>query len=143
MYNLYDDIILLREGRIVYHGPREALPPYMAGIGFAPPSVAPTLSLTREASASASAAQEDVADWLLSVITHPHGAYLKAKAAATAASLASAGPSSSKVRPLALEIALTSASHPVDTSPCLHSSEMIRPSPPPRTRLPRMELCRL
>lgn len=95
VYNLYDDVILLREGRIVYHGPREALPPYMAGIGFEPPAAplpapgqavrstsdgdAPALPAPGQAGRATSdgeapapapaPAQEDVADWLLSVIT--------------------------------------------------------------------------
>ena len=91
VYNLYDDIVLLREGRIVYHGPREALPPYMAGIGFPPPVSVPALLPALGTSAAPEQEEEgegkeDVADWLLSVITHPHGAYLKAKAAAAAAS---------------------------------------------------------
>lgn len=87
MYALYDDVLLLREGRVVFHGPREAVPAYMAGIGFPPPSPA--------MGAPGAAAEEDVADWLLSVITHPHGAHAKARAAADAAALLSAGLSSS------------------------------------------------
>jgi hypothetical protein len=78
------DIILMREGRIVYHGPRTALPPYMAGIGF-PPPLPPPAAATRASSegggAPAEVAGEDTADWLLSVITHPHTALLKAQAA--------------------------------------------------------------
>ena len=111
VYALYDDVILLREGRIVYHGPREALPPYMAGIGFPPPiappapiALPPAGTATRAASdgtsaESAAPPQEDVADWLLSVITHPHGAHMKAKAsaAAAAASLRLGGASSGMV----------------------------------------------
>ena len=36
--DLFDDILLLREGATVYHGPRESLVQYMQGIGFFPPS---------------------------------------------------------------------------------------------------------
>jgi len=36
--DLFDDILLLREGATVYHGPRESLVQYLQGIGFFPPS---------------------------------------------------------------------------------------------------------
>ena len=35
-FNLFDDIILLREGTTVYHGARDALPHYLAARGFVP-----------------------------------------------------------------------------------------------------------
>ncbi len=33
-FNLFDDIILMREGRVVYHGPRTDLPAYLTTLGF-------------------------------------------------------------------------------------------------------------
>lgn len=38
VYALYDNVLLLREGRVVFHGPRGALPAYLAGIGHPPRS---------------------------------------------------------------------------------------------------------
>lgn len=38
VFDLFDDVILLREGRIIYHGPRDALPRYLAGQGFSLPA---------------------------------------------------------------------------------------------------------
>ena len=36
-YALFDEVLLMREGAVVYHGPRASLPGYLAGLGFAPP----------------------------------------------------------------------------------------------------------
>jgi hypothetical protein len=37
---LFDDVVLLREGAVVYHGPLPCLPEYLRGLGFLPPVVA-------------------------------------------------------------------------------------------------------
>jgi ABC-type multidrug transport system ATPase subunit/ABC-type multidrug transport system permease subunit len=37
--DLFDDIILMREGAIVYHGARKALPAYLISIGYKPPTL--------------------------------------------------------------------------------------------------------
>ena len=37
VYSLFDDIVLLREGAVVYHGPTAELPAYLRGLGFRPP----------------------------------------------------------------------------------------------------------
>jgi ABC-type multidrug transport system ATPase subunit len=37
VYELFDDVLLLSNGRIVYHGPRVAVEPYFASLGFVPP----------------------------------------------------------------------------------------------------------
>jgi hypothetical protein len=34
---LFDEVVLLREGRLVYHGGREGLPAYLRALGFRPP----------------------------------------------------------------------------------------------------------
>ena len=36
---LFDDIILMREGAIVYHGSRKELPAYLSSLGFKPPTL--------------------------------------------------------------------------------------------------------
>ena len=57
---LFDDIILLREGAVVYHGARESLPGYLSGLGFH----VPTASAGEEGA-------EDLADYLAELITFP------------------------------------------------------------------------
>ena len=37
-FGLFDDVILIREGAVVYHGARAALPAYLASLGFTPPT---------------------------------------------------------------------------------------------------------
>ena len=37
VYELFDEVILLREGSTIFHGPREQLVSYFTSIGFAPP----------------------------------------------------------------------------------------------------------
>ncbi len=37
-YGLFDDVMLMRDGAIVYHGPRPELPGYLEGLGFLPPA---------------------------------------------------------------------------------------------------------
>ena len=34
VYDLFDDIFLLANGRMVYHGPREGVEPYFQTLGF-------------------------------------------------------------------------------------------------------------
>ncbi len=84
VFDLFDDIMLLREGTVVYHGPRTELPAYLAGLGFTPPE-------------AADEASSDVADWLVELLASP-SVVLKRQAAAAAgrsawqlASSASAG----------------------------------------------------
>ena len=39
-FNLFDEIILMTEGQIIYHGPRDEAVPYFSSIGYdVPPSV--------------------------------------------------------------------------------------------------------
>lgn len=38
VYNLFDEVVLLREGAVVYHGLRDALPGYLQSLGFHPPA---------------------------------------------------------------------------------------------------------
>ena len=58
--SLFDDVILLREGAVVYHGARDALPGYLRGLGFLLPTAA-----AGEDNA------EDLADWLSELLTFP------------------------------------------------------------------------
>ena len=60
---LFDDVILLREGAVVYHGAREELPAYLRGQGFLLPAAAGT-----EAGGEG---EEDLADWLSELLTYP------------------------------------------------------------------------
>lgn len=83
VYSLFDNVLLLREGRVVFHGPREALPLYMTSIGFTPPAslmfsaahAAEQMGST--ATASTGDSTEDIADWIIKVITQPND-FLKA-----------------------------------------------------------------
>ena len=88
VYSLFDDVIMMREGSIVYHGPRDAIPGYMASLGFEPPHAHPALPapdgaggvpLAREVSAGTAAAAApavvDMADYLTEFLTHPHKVY--------------------------------------------------------------------
>jgi hypothetical protein len=70
-------VILMREGAVAYHGPREALPSYVSRLGFHPPAALPPLPLARGTSdgSSSAAAHEDIADWLTELMTHPHKVY--------------------------------------------------------------------
>lgn len=38
VYALFDEVILMREGQVVYHGPRDQLPAYLAALGFEVPA---------------------------------------------------------------------------------------------------------
>ncbi len=37
VYDLFDDIMLLSDGRVVFHGPKEEVLPFFRSLGFAPP----------------------------------------------------------------------------------------------------------
>ena len=52
-YNLFDDVVLLSEGHIIYHGPREQLEENLAQRGFPAP------------------VDGDYADWLAALVTDP------------------------------------------------------------------------
>lgn len=73
VYNQFDDVLLMREGAVVYHGPREALPGYLSGLGFTPP---------RDVDAESA----DMADWLVDLLASPTVVLRKAAAAKSAAS---------------------------------------------------------
>jgi hypothetical protein len=57
VYGLFDDVILLREGCTLYHGPRQQLPDYLRSIGYDAP---------------ADGCAVDIADWLDTWLTTPH-----------------------------------------------------------------------
>lgn len=58
VYNLFDDVLLLREGSVVYHGPRKQLPGYLSGLGFTPPTAGEDDTA-------------DIADWLVELLASP------------------------------------------------------------------------
>ena len=55
VYSLFDNIILLREGATVFHGPRDQLPVHLQGMGYALPPLGGT----------------DIADYLLEFLNSP------------------------------------------------------------------------
>ncbi|CAE7825330.1 ABCG31, partial [Symbiodinium sp. KB8] len=61
VYALFDDIVLLREGAVVFHGPRHLLRPFFEAAGWViPPTV-------------------DEADWLVEMLTDPPAMWAKAQ----------------------------------------------------------------
>ena len=56
VYGLFDDVLLMREGSVVYHGERKTLPSYLSGLGFPPP---------------AGGEGADIADWLVELLASP------------------------------------------------------------------------
>lgn len=60
VYELFDDVILLKDGCTVYHGSRSAIPEYMTSLGFQPPkpdvsSHGISISMSRQTSAATDA----------------------------------------------------------------------------------------
>ena len=53
--SLFDEVLLLKEGAPVYHGPMAEVKSYFSGLGFTPPS----------------ATRADLADWLISLLVSP------------------------------------------------------------------------
>jgi ABC-type multidrug transport system ATPase subunit len=53
LYNTFDDIVILREGQVVFHGPREDVLPYFEAMGFRCPG------------------DVDVCDFLIDVLSQP------------------------------------------------------------------------
>ena len=82
---LFDDIMILREGAMIYHGPLVELPSYLRGIGFMPPdlishhasqeagdSTSSPTRLPHDTSRAVSADDDlDLADWLTEWATFP------------------------------------------------------------------------
>lgn len=70
--SLFDDIVLLRDGAEVFHGPRTALPGYLESLGFFPPSETTLHGLgTSAASSTAGPNTADLADWVSEWVTFP------------------------------------------------------------------------
>jgi ABC-type multidrug transport system ATPase subunit len=87
----FDDIILLREGAVVFHGAREELPGYLRGLGYLLPAAAgasATASAATGAEEGSGAGEEDLADWLSELLTFPQRRHAKdvAREAAAASS---------------------------------------------------------
>ena len=68
VFNQFDQLLLLREGAPVYHGPRAAAVDYFAGLGFVPPSAA---------------SGEDIADWFVNLVATPEKAFIKGSRSAS------------------------------------------------------------
>jgi ABC-type multidrug transport system ATPase subunit/ABC-type multidrug transport system permease subunit len=56
VFDLFDDVILMREGSVVYHGNKNSLRDYMSSLGFIPPPADDS---------------EDFADWVTEVLSFP------------------------------------------------------------------------
>ncbi|CAN0245089.1 unnamed protein product, partial [Scytosiphon promiscuus] len=56
-YELFDNVLLMAEGKIIYHGPREDVVPYFNSLGITCP------------------ARKDEADWLVELTGDPGKAY--------------------------------------------------------------------
>jgi ABC-type multidrug transport system ATPase subunit len=88
-FRLFDGLILLREGRVLYHGPRDRVREYFSSIGFAPPAEAAPAeiaALSGTAAPSTSAAlvadgqsghHADLADWLVELCSHPQAVWAR------------------------------------------------------------------
>jgi energy-coupling factor transporter ATP-binding protein EcfA2 len=59
VYNLFDDILLMREGSVVYHGARKELPGFLSGLGFTLPG------------GGGESESADIADWLVELLASP------------------------------------------------------------------------
>lgn len=122
---LFMQVVLLREGCVVYHGPKESIPTHFASLGFVTPSLpevhpsgpdaaapSPLSSPSTAAAAATSAAATggmDLADWCTDMLNNPLAAYLRGMKAATAAAAAAPSPtatsssaSADAVSPLAI-----------------------------------------
>lgn len=96
---LFDDVVLMREGAVVFHGPLASVQDYLRGLGFRPP-MGMRGGADMEASSEASAVTPsmaptiDLADWLTELLTFParrHRKDLSAAAASAAAITSSDG----------------------------------------------------
>ena len=96
-FALFDSVILMREGAVLFHGPTADLPAYLQGLGYHPPTVAQAKAAVEEggsasgsaSSSSASASKPtlraspstsnalslslDMADYLLQLLSDPEG----------------------------------------------------------------------
>lgn len=108
VYSLFDDVLMLREGAVVYHGSREDLPQYVTGLGYYPPTASHGVERARSApegsgtgvlaptgAGGATAAAVDIADWLVEFLTHPSHAWKAGFDAAVAAGKVDASAGSS------------------------------------------------
>jgi hypothetical protein len=92
VFALFDDVIMLREGSCIYHGPRAEIGRYMATIGFQPPSTGAPQAVgatkaeraisAAEAPGGESSASMDMADWLVELLANPAATWRKGQAAA-------------------------------------------------------------
>jgi hypothetical protein len=76
VYGLFDDVMLQREGAIVFHGARGALPGHMRAMGFLPPRAGEG---------------EDEADWLAEWLTFPGARQPNGKPVTSSSPLAQPG----------------------------------------------------
>jgi ABC-type multidrug transport system ATPase subunit/ABC-type multidrug transport system permease subunit len=97
VYSLFDDVLLMREGSVVYHGSRKELPDYLTGLGFVPPQ-------------GDTESDADMADWLVDLLASPTKLLKKQKASAANASTANLAltnsESSSALKPSESSVAL-------------------------------------
>lgn len=71
-FSLFDEVMLLREGACIYHGPRKDLAAYLTGLGFAPPTIASAeAAVTSGGSGVGGTVSLDLADWLIQLLSDP------------------------------------------------------------------------
>jgi ABC-type multidrug transport system ATPase subunit len=90
----FDDIILLREGAVVFHGAREELPGYLRSLGYLLPAAAGASASASAASGAvegSGAGEEDLADWLSELLTYPQRRHAKDVAREAAAGSSAVG----------------------------------------------------
>ena len=84
VFNQFDDIILLREGCVIFHGPKESLPGYLESLGFKLPNLSGgdlklvSASETSQSGISESSVEDgravDIADFLSDLLYNPRKA---------------------------------------------------------------------
>ena len=83
VYDLFDDVTLLREGRTIYHGCRAALPAYLTRLGYSPPTQ------------DVGSVGGDIADWLIHLLTSPSAVLSRRSSLGDRAAVAASGVPSS------------------------------------------------
>jgi len=116
VFALFDDVIMLREGSVIYHGPRAELGRYASSIGFQPPTTTGPVAVgatkaeraisAAEAPGGEGAVNMDMADWLVEMLANPAATWRKGQAAGA-----------SKAPKLALPAAAVSAAATAAPSP--------------------------
>jgi ABC-type multidrug transport system ATPase subunit len=71
VYGLFDEVVLLREGCVVYHGPTGLLPGYLKSLGYVPPANSDAGAMVTHSNPAHHHVERDMADWLVEFLTDP------------------------------------------------------------------------